>query len=70
MTKEQPDLFPRPETPEDLKARLESEGHKVKKVITGKERYQEKKAAKDALAAGRRKLLGETRDGQKELFRE
>jgi len=61
---------PHEETPEDLKARIEAEGHEVKEVITGKKRYQEKKAAKKTLEAGRRKFIGETKEGQQELFHE
>jgi len=72
MTKEQPDLFHRPETPEEEILGEPSAPKETFKQIQKErgQRSKDKKTAKDALAAGRRKIVGETRDGQKELFRE
>lgn len=73
MNKEkQPDLFPRAENPEE---EITEEPNYPKEVsdeiqTARKKRLAEKKTAEDALAAGRRKFVGETKEGQKESFRE
>ncbi|MEK7599072.1 MAG: hypothetical protein AAB474_01285 [Patescibacteria group bacterium] len=82
MNKEQPDLFPRknhPEqqedetghepTPEEQVLILKMQGEKnVKKVITEKDRRTEKEKAKKSLDRLRQKLKKETKEGQKEMF--
>ena len=72
MNKEQPNLFPRAEKPEegifnepDVPKEISEEAQGAKR-----KRYADKKAAEKAFVAGRRKILGETKDGQQESFRE
>ena len=72
MNKEQPDLFPRAEEPEE---NITNEPETPKEIsdeiqTARKKRYAGKKAAEQAFAAGRRKIIGETKDGQQESFRE
>lgn len=58
-------------TPEEIELALKMSGEKgVKRVITAEDRAREKEAADKALEAARRKIIGETKGGQRELFRE
>lgn len=58
-------------TTEEEKMILEMQGEKgVKKVIKPEDRRREKEEADLALKTARRKILGETKEGQQEMFRE
>ncbi|MEK7566845.1 MAG: hypothetical protein AAB527_01805 [Patescibacteria group bacterium] len=72
MNREQPDLFPRPKMPAEEMPNEPETPPEISAQIQGarKKRYADKKAAEKAFVAGRRKIMGETKEGQKEAFPE
>ena len=75
MVKEKPEIsqytFEHEPTPEERAEILRMQGEKgVERVITDKDRRRDKKEADRALEAARRKIMGETKEGQQEMFRE